>query len=73
VNEGIAQFQKALEIDPNYAIARYDLGVALFQTGQPDAAIAQVEEAVRLNPADSDAQNALAKMKLMATQRATHP
>ena len=52
----MAQYQKALEINPNITEAHNDLGVIFAQKGQMDDAIAQFQEAVRLNPGDSNAQ-----------------
>ena len=44
------QYQKALEINPNYMEAHSNLGVALFQKGQLDEAIAQYQKALEINP-----------------------
>jgi Flp pilus assembly protein TadD len=40
----------ALRIDPSYAEARANLGVALFRMGRDVEAIVQLREAVRLAP-----------------------
>ena len=50
VDEAIAQFQKALEINPNSRRTHYNLGNALFQKGQLDEAIAQYQKALEINP-----------------------
>ena len=41
VDKGIAEFKRALEIDPNNFAAHSNLGFALFQTGHVDEAIAE--------------------------------
>ena len=68
IGEGIAQFQRTLEINPNYADAHNNLGIALAQKGQLDDALVQFQEALRLNPEDSDAQRNLTKAQAMARQ-----
>jgi hypothetical protein len=40
---------------PDSAIARYNLGIALFNRGLPDSAIAELKEAVRILPVYADA------------------
>jgi protein O-mannosyl-transferase len=72
VDEALEQFQKALEINPNYAQANYNLGVALFQKGELDEAIAQFQEVLRLKPDFSSAQDNLAKAQALMRQREGH-
>src|SRR2546425_9971881 len=43
-------FRQALESDPDSAVARGKLGVALAQQGRLDEAIAEVSKALRLRP-----------------------
>ena len=50
MDEAIAQFQKALEIKPNYPEAHYSLGQRLFGKGQMDEAIEQFQKALEINP-----------------------
>jgi protein O-mannosyl-transferase len=50
VDDAVAQYQKAVEIYPNYQEAHGNLGLALFQKGQVDDAVAQYEKAVEINP-----------------------
>ena len=50
VNSAIGLFEKALAMDPNYVLARYDLAVAYRGLGQNDKAIAEYEKALRTNP-----------------------
>jgi len=50
VDEAIAHFQKALQINPNDAGVCYNLGNALFQKGKVDEAIAQYQKALQIKP-----------------------
>ncbi len=50
VDEAIAQYQKALQIKPDYAEACYNLGCALLQKGNVDEAIAQYQKALQIKP-----------------------
>ncbi|RQO63603.1 hypothetical protein DBR47_03505 [Paucibacter sp. KBW04] len=38
--EALLNFQRAVELDPDFAIARFQLGLLLLTTAQPDAALA---------------------------------
>jgi len=55
VDDAIAQYEKAVEIYPNYVAAHYNLGNALLQKGQLDKALAQYEKAVEIDPNDAEA------------------
>jgi Flp pilus assembly protein TadD len=68
----MTQFQKALEINPDFSQAHCGVGVALFQKGKLDEAIVQFQEAVRLNPDDGNARNNLAQAQALAAQKAPH-
>ena len=50
VDEAIAHYQKALQINPNDANACYSLGNALLQNGNVDEAIIQYQRALRIKP-----------------------
>jgi protein O-mannosyl-transferase len=50
LDEAIAHYQKAFEIQPGYAEARNNLGNALLQKGQLDAAIAQFQSVLETQP-----------------------
>ena len=59
IDEGMAQFQKALEIRPNDGEANTGLGAALFSKGKVDEAIAYLQKALKIRPG-----NALAHQNL---------
>jgi Flp pilus assembly protein TadD len=61
VDEAIAHFQKALQIEPDYAEAHNNLGNALFQEGNVDEAIAHFQKALQINPDDAGIHNNLGK------------
>ena len=48
--EAIAEYNKAIEIDPNLAIVYNNRGAAYFETGQYDLAIADLNKAIELDP-----------------------
>jgi len=50
VDEAIAHYQKALQINPDYAKAHNNLGIALLQKGSVDEAIAHYQKALQINP-----------------------
>lgn len=47
--EAIAEYNKAIELDPNLAIAYNNRGAAYFETGQYDLAIADFNKAIELD------------------------
>jgi tetratricopeptide (TPR) repeat protein len=49
-DEAIVQFQKALDIYPNFALAHNNLGNARLQKGQVDEAIAQYQKSLEIDP-----------------------
>ncbi len=59
--EGIAHFQKALDIAPDYAEVHYNWGLVLAFCGQTDKAIARFQRAVEINPDYAEAHFNLAK------------
>jgi len=59
VKEATANLQKAVEIQPDYAVAQHDLGTVLFQTGHFQEAIERFREALRLEPDYVAAHNSL--------------
>jgi tetratricopeptide (TPR) repeat protein len=50
VDQAIDLYQRALKIDPNFVLARYDLAVAYRGMGEVDKAIAEYEKALKINP-----------------------
>ncbi|MBW4606252.1 MAG: tetratricopeptide repeat protein, partial [Hassallia sp. WJT32-NPBG1] len=50
VEEAIASYQKALQIDPNYANAHNNLGSALSDQGKLEEAIASYQKALQIDP-----------------------
>jgi tetratricopeptide (TPR) repeat protein len=59
-NEAMAQYQKALDINPTYGDAHYNLGNILLHTGRTDEAIAHYRKALEINPNKISALNNLA-------------
>ncbi len=55
VDDAIAHFKKAMEIQPDYAGAYDNLGIAFCQKGRVDGAIACYQKALQINPADAEA------------------
>jgi tetratricopeptide (TPR) repeat protein len=60
LDEGMAQFQKALDIDPTFAEAHYNLGNALACLRRFDEAIVQFRQALKIAPDDVKAYKNLA-------------
>jgi len=54
-NEVIADFTKAIRLDPKDAKAYFYRGVAYREKGEPDKAIADFTEAIAINPTDAEA------------------
>ncbi len=50
MDEAIACYKKAIELDPKLAKAHYNLGDALSGKGQVDEAIACYKKAIELDP-----------------------
>ncbi|MGI8500842.1 MAG: tetratricopeptide repeat protein, partial [Hassallia sp.] len=51
--EAALKYKAALHLDPNYANAHNNLGLALYNQGKLDDAIAELEIAVHLEPTDT--------------------
>lgn len=58
-DEAIAKYREALEGQPNDALYRYKLSVALRKAGDTDGERVQLEQAIRLDPKLAAAQNEL--------------
>lgn len=62
--EAVGMFERALARQPDYSTARYHLGLALIEKGEPVAARQALEEAlVRPFPEQQEARNVLAKIE----------
>jgi len=48
LDTAISYYEKAIEIDPSYALAHYDLGVALFNQGDQTAGLDKISTAIDL-------------------------
>jgi protein O-mannosyl-transferase len=59
VDEAIAQYRVALQINPDSAQAHYNLGLALLQNGNVDEAIAHFQRSLEINPNSAEAHNNL--------------
>lgn len=51
--EALKEFDKAIEINPNYAEAYNNKGLALFKLGRFKDAIKEIDKAIKLNPNNS--------------------
>ena len=67
-HEAVEQFQKAVDINPNFAVGHYNLGNALTQSGRLDEAIAQYQMAFKINPEYAEAHNNLGSALLQKGQ-----
>ena len=54
-DEAIAEFKKALILNPNHAGVHYDLGIAYCMKGMYDEAMAQFNKALAFDPNDAEA------------------
>jgi tetratricopeptide (TPR) repeat protein len=68
LDDAVAQYQKTLAINSHYPATHYNLGKALVQKGQLDAAIRQFQEVLRLKPDFSPAQDNLDKVQALVRQ-----
>jgi tetratricopeptide (TPR) repeat protein len=67
-SEAIPHFQKALQIQPDYAEAHYNLGNALVQEGRLDEALAQYRTALQIQPDFAEAHSNLGNALLSKGQ-----
>ena len=63
VHEAIEHYEQALRIQPNYAEAHFNLGVAFQHTGRMQDAIEQYEQTLRIRPDFVQAQNYLMRAR----------
>jgi Flp pilus assembly protein TadD len=62
IPEARRQFEEAIKLKPNLAIAHFNLGVALVRQGHLADAKREFEEVMRLDPENPVARNALAQL-----------
>jgi tetratricopeptide (TPR) repeat protein len=70
-NEAEDLFQRVIQIKPDLASGHAHLGLLYLQTGRSEEAIPQLREAVRLDPARTDASDALVRIWREHAQAAT--
>jgi tetratricopeptide (TPR) repeat protein len=58
-DEAMVHYDRAIELQPNYADAYYNRGNVLFATGHIDEAIADWEKTLQIQPDDADAHTCL--------------
>ncbi len=66
--KAIAAYRNALNIDASFAIARYNLALALLQQGQVRESLTALDEVLSTQPDDTDALLARGQAHLMARQ-----
>ena len=59
LDEAIAEYKKAIETNPNYAQAHYNLGLAYSGLGMRDEAAGEYNKAIEINPNLAEAHNNL--------------
>jgi protein O-mannosyl-transferase len=59
INDAIAHYQTALQINPDYAFAHNNFGTALSQKGNVDEAIGHFQKALQIDPDYAEAHNNL--------------
>jgi tetratricopeptide (TPR) repeat protein len=62
LDEAIAQYQQALDINPGYAPVHSNLATALLREGRVDEAITQCQAALKIQPDNVTFQNNLARI-----------
>ena len=68
-------YEKAVQLNPNYADAHYDLGYAYFDQGRWEDAVRSFETAIRINPKDKKTRVGLDEARVLAgrnTEPAQH-
>jgi protein involved in polysaccharide export with SLBB domain len=68
-------YEKAVQLNPNYAAAHYGLGQSYFDQRRWEAAILSFERAIKINPKDKEARARLEEARVLAgskTESAQH-
>ena len=63
IDESISEFQKALDLKPDYANAHLGLAKAYIQNGQLDDAESSIQEVLRIDPNSQEAKQLLSEIK----------
>ena len=63
IGEAITQYEQTLRIEPDYAEAHCNLGIALEKAGRMPEAIQHYKRALKLRPDLTVARNALARLQ----------
>lgn len=63
IEAGLGELQRAVEMDPNDPWIRISLGRFFAETGWPEQAVGEFEEALRINPGLSDLQEEIRRLK----------
>jgi tetratricopeptide (TPR) repeat protein len=63
-DRAIAEWQEAVELDPDHGDAHFNLGIAYAEQGDDDHAIIELREVIRLEPFDTQARRELAEIYL---------
>ena len=64
----MADYKKAIEMDPKYAYAHNNMGVLLYDLNRPEEALPYLEEAATLEPSMLSAKRYLAKTRFLLRQ-----
>jgi tetratricopeptide (TPR) repeat protein len=67
-NEAVVQFRNALQIDPRFAAAHRQLGMAYLGLKNPESAFRELSSAVALDPANNSSRILLAELELQRRQ-----
>jgi protein O-mannosyl-transferase len=66
LDDAISEYERALDINPNYSDAHYNLGFAFQQKGQFADAVMQYERAIEIEPDNFEAHNNLGNILMLA-------
>lgn len=63
VDDAIASFRRAIELDPKYTLAHRNLAAALLRAGRREEALAHLEQTIRADPAQSSLRELAARIR----------